>query len=80
MFSKLKLYFAAILAFLATLLSAHYYRTKSKTLTKQIKSEKAKLHNYESQLKAARRKQAQYRREIEDATKDDSYLEYFDRD
>lgn len=80
MFSKLKFYAAALLAFFLALFTAKYYRTKAKRLQRQVVQEKAKIHNYQSQIKAAHRKQAAYQREIEDATKDDSYLDYFDDD
>jgi multidrug resistance efflux pump len=80
MISKLKVYLAALIAFFGTILSANYYRKKSNRLQKQVKAEKAKLHNYQAQLNAAKRHQERYKKEIEDATKDDSYLEYFDRD
>lgn len=80
MLSKLKLYLAAIFAFITALLTANYYRKKAKRLHRQVVNEKAKIHNYESQLKAAQRKQQKFQKEIEDATKDDTYLDYFERD
>lgn len=80
MYSKFKLYAAALLAFFLTLLTAKYYRSKAKRLQRQVVQEKAKIHNYESQIKAAQRKQQAYQKEIEDATQDDSYLDYFERD
>ena len=78
MLSKLKLYAAAIVAFVLALFTAQYYRKKAKRLQKQVVQEKARLHNYESQLKAAIRKQEQHKKEIEDAIQDDEFLDYFD--
>lgn len=76
--AKFKGYLVALFAFLAALFSAAFYRQKAKTLKKQVKQEKAKAHNLEAQRKAQVRLQEKHRKEIEDAKKDDSYLNYFD--
>ena len=76
--SKLKGYVVAILAFALALMTAKHYKAKSVRLKRQVINEKAKIHNYESQLKAAKAKQERYRKEIDEAVKNDSYLDYFD--
>lgn len=78
MLLKLKGYLAAFFAFIVALLGAAFYRQKAKALKKQVRLEKAKAHNLEAQRKAQVRLQEKHRKEIEDATKDDSYLNYFD--
>lgn len=77
--TKLKLYSAAVLTFLLTLLTAKYYRGKAKQKEREIKREKAKIHNLKAQVEAAKRAQERHKKEIEDALKDDSYLDYFDK-
>lgn len=76
--SKLKLYGAALLAFFLALFTAKYYRGKAKRLEKQVTKEKAKVHNYQAQVDAAKRAQERHQKEIDDAIKDGSYRDYFD--
>jgi multidrug resistance efflux pump len=77
--AKFKAYIVAIAAFVLALMTARHYKAEASRLKKQVINEKAKIHNYESQLKAAKRKQEKHRKELDEATKDDSYLDYFDK-
>ncbi len=77
--TKLKGYIVAILAFALALMTAKHYKAKSVRLKRQVINEKAKIHNYESQLKAAKLKQEQHKAEIDEAIKDGSYRNYFDK-
>lgn len=76
--TKLKLWGAAFFAFFITLLSAKYYRGKSKRLERQLKAEKHVLHNQQAQLKSIKRKQQEHLKELRDAEKNDQFLDYFD--
>lgn len=78
MLVKLKALAAAILAFFAAFFAARHYRVKAKRLERQLKKEKHKIHNLEKQTAAIKRKQEKHLKEIKDATKDNSYLDYFD--
>lgn len=78
--AKLKGYGMAVLAFLLALFTANYYRQKTKRLERVVNQEKAKAHNLEAQHKAAIRHQESHQREIDEALKDDSHLNYFDDD
>lgn len=80
MLTRFKVAIAAFFAFVAAIFTANFYRKKANRLHRQVINEKAKIHNFESQLKAAQRKQEKFKKEIEDAVKDDSYLSYFDHD
>ena len=80
MLTKLKLYGAAVLAFFLAMVSAKHYRGKAKRLEKQVIKEKAKAHNLQAQAKAALRDQEKHRKELADAVKDGSYIDYFDDD
>lgn len=75
--AKLKAWGAALLALLAAFFSAAYYRQKAKALKKQVSREKAKAHNLKAQRDTQVMLQEKHRKEIEDAKKDDSYLDYF---
>ncbi|KZZ71500.1 hypothetical protein A3765_28430 [Oleiphilus sp. HI0130] len=75
----IKGYAVAVLAFFLALFTAKYYRGKAKRLDKQLSQEKAKIHNVEAQLKAAKRRREKNQQEIDDALKDDSHLDYFDK-
>jgi len=78
MLTKFKLYGAALLAFLLALFSAKYYQSKARKYQNIVVKAKAEAANLKAQRNAAVKHQKQYQREIDDALKDDSYLDYFD--
>jgi len=78
MFAKLKLWGAAFTAFLLAVLSARYYQKKSARLKRQIVKNKVIAKNQKAQLHAIKKHQENNQREIDDALKDDSYMDYFD--
>lgn len=78
MLQKLKGWAVAALAFVATFFAARFYKQKADRLEADLKQEKAKSSNYESQIKAAYEKQVMFDKEIKDALKGDDFLNYFD--
>jgi predicted membrane protein len=79
MITKFKLYGAAMLAFFLSLLTAKYYQSKARKYQKIVVKAKAEADNLKAQRNAAIKHQQQYQKEIEDAVKNDSYLDYFDK-
>jgi len=77
-FTKLKLWGAAFFAFFIAICSARHYQKKSKRLEKKITKQKAITSNQQDQLKAIIRHKTNNQREIDDALKDGSYMDFFD--
>ena len=80
MLTKLKLWGLAFTAFMLSLMSARFYKQKLDIQNKQIKRMKKLSKNKTQQLKAIKKHTDNNQREINDALKDDSYLEFFDSD
>jgi len=77
-FTKLKLWGVAMTAFFIALCSARFYQKKSKRLEKKITKQKAITSNQQAQLTAIIRHKTNNQREIDEALKDGSYIEFFD--
>jgi len=76
--SKLKLWGVAFFAFMVAVMSARYYKSKLDIQNKEIKAMKTLSKNKSQQLKAIKKHITENQKEIDDALKDDSYIDYFD--
>lgn len=78
--SKLKLWGVAVVGFIGLLLTVKFFKNQNSRLKKELVKQKHKSHNLIAQQKSIIRQQHQQSKEIEDAIRNGTYIDYFDDD